>query len=101
MTQEFRSYRDESRKKYGRMAVEDEGFGLDQLTLGCLMRIADAAEVVSGNYKNLLDDRAYYESRFRDELARHKQTIRKLRAAKGRITKLKNTRVKLANMRSD
>lgn len=90
MAKKFKYLRDESRQHYGVTVEELDGVAEPLLQLGCLMRIADAAEVMAKNYKALVDERNYYESRFREESENHLKTLRQLRAAKRQITKLKN-----------
>lgn len=46
----FKSYRDESRTNWGVTVAEATKPDRDQLYLGCMLRIADATELMASNY---------------------------------------------------
>lgn len=56
--------------------------------LGCLLRIADASEVVASNYLRLIADRDFYKSSLENERTKSKRLRRQIAALKGQITKL-------------
>ena len=55
---EHKSYKDESRKNYGRRT--SSGLTDDELRIGCLQRIADATETMALNHQKLVDERDRY-----------------------------------------
>ena len=86
---EFKNYREESRKNWGRDMEENDKLTLDQINTGCLLRIADAVEKMSGSYAALINDRDYYKRRFDEEREATRRLNRSNLAFKGVITKLK------------
>lgn len=58
----FRDYREQSRSKWG--TDEDTGsISRDQLQLGCLIRIADAADQLNRQITSLLNERDRHKAR--------------------------------------
>lgn len=51
----FRNYREESRKGWG---TEDSQIGKEELTVGCLLRIADALESLNRSWSGLQQEKA-------------------------------------------
>lgn len=90
------TYRAESRKEYGR-ETDTGNLGNEDLTVGCLMRIADATEVMARRYQDLIDDRDRYKRWYEEERATLHLTIRRLNATKGVVTKLRKQREALRN----
>lgn len=62
----------------------------DLLKLGCLQRIADAMETMSQNYSRLIEEREFYQKRWREEERRAAALERSNRALRGTITRMKN-----------
>lgn len=83
----FKYYREESRKAWG--VDQEAALDRSQITLGALLRIADAVELMAKNFRDLQEEnetlrqsRSYYQ-------AEASRADRKVAALKGVITKLK------------
>lgn len=57
--------------------------------LGCLMRIADAVEIMAKNYTQMQNDRDCYMKWYREERERNKKITRSQSALRGYIKRLK------------
>jgi hypothetical protein len=83
----FKNYREESKGQWGQ---DTETLTIEQLTMGCMLRIADAVELMAKNHAELIRDRdraVSSEKCWREEahgIARSNNALR------GVITKLKN-----------
>lgn len=82
---EWKSYRELSRTDIGTTTGE---FTFDRINTGSLQRIADATELMAKNYRQLLEDAAYYKERYNESLQTRKTMLRRISALKGVITKL-------------
>lgn len=60
-----------------------------QLGIGCLMRVADAVETMSGNYQKIIDDRDYYKRRYEAEQSVSLRLRRSAAALRGRLNRMK------------
>lgn len=83
----FKNYRDESRGQWGQ---NTETPTIEQLTMGCMLRIADATELMAKNYAELIAERDQAlrsEAYWRDL---YEKCSRRRSALKGVVTKLKN-----------
>lgn len=87
-----KTYKAESRKDYGCDRDENDGIGLDGLKTGCLMRIADATEVMAKRYQDLIDERDRYKRWHKELEERWCKAVLRIAALKGVITKLKKAR---------
>lgn len=67
----------------------------EQLSLGCLQRIADATEVMSKNYADLIRQRDWYERQMKRERELREQRDRTIAALRGVITRLKRKAVEM------
>lgn len=67
------------------------GQNIKDLELGCLLRIADATEVMAKNYNKLLDDTAHYKGRLESEQEITKRLMRRIAGLKGHINRLKKS----------
>lgn len=63
---------------------------IEYINAGSLQRIADATEKMAQRYTDLIRDRDNYERYYREAVKRERQLERRLAAAKGQITKLRN-----------
>lgn len=63
---------------------------VEHINAGSLQRIADATEKMAQRYTDLIRDRDNYERYYREAVKRERQLERRLAAAKGQITKLRN-----------
>jgi hypothetical protein len=81
-----KSYKEQSREIWynpnGKPTIE-------QLTFGCLQRIADAQEAMSNNYVKLLKDIEYLRNRNRELFADNERMARRISSLKGHITRMK------------
>jgi len=62
---------------------------VNEIQTGCLMRIADAAELMAKDHQRAINDRDMYKRWYQDERARHTLTQRSNAALRGVITKMK------------
>lgn len=62
---------------------------IEQLNLGCLQRIADAAEKMAQNWSALTEERDRYKRWYEEERQKSKKLRHRIRALKGVATKLK------------
>lgn len=85
----FKSYREESRVNWGTNIDEKENISSEQISLGALLRIADASEAMAKNHLTLQDNYNFMKERrdYYRELSEKQE--RQIRALKGVITKLK------------
>lgn len=56
---EFKNYREESRRGWGN--TQDQALSMEQITLGAVLRIADAVEKMAQRYTELIGQRDYWE----------------------------------------
>lgn len=63
---------------------------LASINAGSLQRIADATELMARRHTELIRERDNYERYYREAQQRNQQLERRLAAAKGQITKLRN-----------
>jgi hypothetical protein len=61
----------------------------DELQLGALLRIADAAERVSRKYSDIETDRDWYKKRNRELKDTNKHLVRVISSLRGVITRMK------------
>ena len=66
---------------------------IEEINAGSLQRIADATEIMAKEYYKLLSDRDFYVRKFKEEYAQTKRLLRRIRALKGVITKMKRREV--------
>lgn len=86
----FKNFRDESRVNYG--LTSDRNLTQKDLQLGCLLRIADASEVMAKNHNRLIDE-ARHQTNRADRLQRELDTERRRSAAlRGHIKRMKAKR---------
>lgn len=85
----FKSYRQHSKKDWGRDMSENEPLNAEQITVGCLLRIADASEAMAKNHNELIRDLNWA----RGDRDRWRQICEEMersnRSLKGQITKMK------------
>ncbi len=86
----FKSYKAESKSDWG-VFTQDPNLVLDnsQITVGCLLRIADAVEKVAIRHTDLMDARDRYERESKTYRERVTVRDRTISALKGVITKMK------------
>ena len=82
-----RSYAEESRSNWG---TSKEGkLTYEQITLGALLRIADATEKMALNHDRLVSDLEHYKKRTRGLCGQMERLNRSNSALRGHITRLK------------
>lgn len=83
----FKNYREETRTNWG--AHQDGNLNLDQINTGCMLRIADATEVMAKRHQELIDDRDRYKRWYDNEVKLNAKLRRSNNAYKGLVNKLK------------
>lgn len=85
----FKSYKSESRVDWGTNIPNDQQITAEKIQLGAILRIADAVELMTKRYQDLIDSRNWFQRR--TEMAENElKTERKKNAAlRGYIRKLK------------
>ena len=61
----FRSYREGSKDNWG----QEGGLCVEQIQLGAILRIADAAEIMAQSHKELIEERDNYLRLFKEKQA--------------------------------
>jgi hypothetical protein len=61
----------------------------EQLTVGCLQRIATATEVMAKNYQGLITSRDWYEKMWEDEVARRRKQAHIIAGLRGCVARMK------------
>ncbi|HET8883026.1 MAG TPA: hypothetical protein VFM56_12695 [Solimonas sp.] len=80
-----RTYREASRTDWYR---SDGGQpDLEQMKLGAMQRIADAAEKMAQRHTELIGERDWYERKYKQEQAANRRLCYQLRGARGQVTK--------------
>jgi hypothetical protein len=79
----WRSYREESRKDVGGKHEKQYRPCDDQIKVGALCRIADAAEKVAGNWITLVRDRDNFQKANNKHVAKIKRLKRKIKKLGG------------------
>ena len=83
----WKSYRDESRVNWG--TKRDDNLNLEQIQVGCLLRIADASEAMAKEHNRLLASEKYQREKA-NWLQQELETERRRSAAlRGHIKRLK------------
>lgn len=80
-------FRAESRKDFHRDGQPSN----EDIQIGCLQRIADAAELMAKEHARLVRDRDYYERGYRERGAEIERLIRQRSALRGAITRMKRS----------
>lgn len=70
---------------------------VEHINAGSLQRIADATELMARRHLDLIRERDDYERRYKAAIERELALERKLSAARGQITKLRNAAKKEQN----
>lgn len=83
----FKNYREESKGGWGRDA---EFITNEELTLGCMLRIADATELMAKNHTDLVKKLEHEKGMSEAYRTRWEGAERRASALRGVITKLKN-----------
>lgn len=81
-------YRKASRSSWGKPAVEIH-VTKEDLTLGAMLRIADAAEKMAVNHIQLTNDRDMYQRLYQEQWQRRKKLERSNAALRGVIKRMK------------
>lgn len=68
----------------------DGGNKTESIKLGCLQRIADAAEIMATNYINLQNELDIYKRWYNERCEVVKRRDKYISSLRGQITKLKN-----------
>jgi septal ring factor EnvC (AmiA/AmiB activator) len=87
------SYLKEASKVNWCVKVQNAGDypGDNNLQLGCLMRIADATEMMAKRYTEMQDNLDWYKKKYAEHREEIKRMERQIAAYKGHIRRLKNS----------
>jgi len=80
-------FKEESRKNW--CADQDDALSEGQIKLGCILRIADATELMSKNHQELIRERDNYKKWYEEERDKKNHLMRRIISLKGVITKIK------------
>lgn len=83
----FKNYREETKKNWG--SNDPDSLTLDQIQTGCMLRIADATELMARRYQDLIDDRDRYKRWYENQQQENAKLVRSNNAYKGIVKKLK------------
>lgn len=85
----FKSYRKQSRNiDWGSEEAEDS-LTLKQINCGCLLRIADATELMAKNHQQLIDERDRYKRFYENEKRYANKLYHRIAGLRGYITQIK------------
>ena len=87
---QHRSYKDESRDRNWGTTEPGTTLTLDQIKLGCMLRIADATEAMAKNHVQLQNERDYLNRALGVAIKENSEKNKTIASLKGQITKLKN-----------
>jgi len=79
------SFREESRKDYGRRMEPSDSMSTEQIRTGALLRIADATEKMAQNIGKLETDLAWYKKRYREGSESNKHLGNVIRGLRGAL----------------
>ncbi len=85
----FKPYKEQSRFNWGANLEEKQELNLDQINCGALLRIADAVEIISKNYSDLLADNEFYKKRTKEMYLEEKRLAKRIAGLQGYINRLK------------
>jgi hypothetical protein len=83
----FVNHRNNSRTNWGRDVDSDTNPSFSDIQLGCLLRIADATELMAKRHTELIAERDRYERYYRQEQDRVIKTEARLRGTRGALTR--------------
>jgi hypothetical protein len=87
---EFKSYRKGSLIDWGAVLNDNEKLTTEQITMGAMLRIADATELMAKNYTELQSNLEMYKRRYNQEREKNYALRRRIDALRGHMTRLKN-----------
>ena len=85
----FKDYREESKIGWGKECLSEKNLNREELEFGCLLRIADAMEIMAKNNANLIEERDRYEKWYQEARDRNEQLHHSISGLRGHITRLK------------
>lgn len=85
----FEPYRAGSRTNWGRHLEDNQQLSREDLQLGCLLRIADATELMAKRHAELQQSLDYYKSIAAERADEITYLKNQLRGARGSITRLR------------
>lgn len=85
----FLNYREGSRKGWGREIGAAGEMSREEIGLGCMLRIADATELMAKNHDQLVRQRDHFERDANYWRGRADKLQRQLNSTKGVVTKLR------------
>lgn len=85
----WKSFKEESKKNWGADKKGQE-MSREEIAHGCLLRIADAIEVMAKRHTDLIDERNRYERYYNQETAARKRIENTLKSTKGHLTRARN-----------
>ena len=86
---DYTDYKDQSRRSWHPSGNEGANCTDKQITVGCLQRIADAAELAARRHQELIDDRDHCKRSQKEFLLLVEKARRCNAALRGVVTKLK------------
>ena len=81
------NHRDNSRRSWGRDVSGDTNPDYSDIRLGCLLRIADATELMAKHHTELIAERDRFERYYRQEQSRVAKLEARLRGTRGALTR--------------
>lgn len=88
----FIDHRKNTKTFWGREVDGESNPNLEDIKLGCLLRIADATELMAKRHTELMSQRDYYERLARDRGAEVERLVRQRAALRGTITRMKRAK---------
>lgn len=85
----FKSFREYSKKDFGRTVAEDDNLSNSDLHLGAVLRMADSLEIIAKNHKQMEQDRDFYKKQYIDASDEIYHLKKRCAGLKSRITRMK------------
>jgi RNase H-fold protein (predicted Holliday junction resolvase) len=85
-------YKEESRNSFFKTVPDGSGkntLTIEEITFGCMLRIADASEKAAQSFNELIEDRDKYKRWYQSEREKLERARKTISGLKGAMTKLK------------
>lgn len=91
------SWKEKSRSDWNTELDNASDLPVEYIQTGCLMRIAEATELMAQNYRQLMEDRDQYKRWYEQKKVEIERLQNEARTLRGVVTRFRNERDKLKN----
>lgn len=85
----FANFQEISRRQWGKTSSPGTAHSVEEIQLGCMLRIAEATEAMAKEHTKLIRERDFYDAGYKQRGAQIEQLSRSNAALRGTITRLK------------